>query len=105
KVGEGLEKHAAIWRIVGRSISFGLLLMLFHIVEEGIRGWFHGRSFIDSMIEISGGKFLEIGTLAVITMVPLMPYFFLREISSAFGRAKLREVLFGTSASTPSTTD
>jgi hypothetical protein len=95
KVGRGLQRHAVIWRILGKSMAYGLLLLGFHVVDEGVRGWFHHKSFADSIAGIDGGKFLEMGTLAVITMVALVPYFFLREIIGAIGLPMLQEILLG----------
>ena len=91
-VGKRLQRHAAIWRILGKSFAYGLLLLAFHIVEEGIRGWFHHKSFSESIAGITGGRFLDFGTLALLIMVVLVPYFVLREIVNAIGRPKLQEI-------------
>jgi len=95
KVGDRqLRRHRAIWRILAKSVVFGLLLLAFHVVEEGIGGWIHHKTFAQSLAEIDGGRLLEMGALAVLIMVALMPYFFLREIVDAIGHAKLKAILF-----------
>jgi hypothetical protein len=95
KVGHRLHKRPAIWRILAKSIAFGLLLLSFYVIEEGITGCFRHKTFSQSLAEIDGGRFLEMGTLAIITMIALAPYFFLREIVNAIGLPKLLEILFG----------
>jgi hypothetical protein len=94
RVGEGMQKRAAVWRILGKSMLFGLLLLTFYTVEGSLRGLFHHKSLSQSIAEIDEGKLLEMGTLALLMMVSLLPYFFLREVLYAIGRAKLMEILF-----------
>ena len=94
RAGKALEGRPAIFRIAGKSVIFGLLLLAFHILEEGIRGWFHGHTFSQSLAEIDGGRLMEIGTLVVMFIVTLAPYFFLREIVGAIGRPALWQILF-----------
>jgi hypothetical protein len=98
RAGRKLEHSQAILRIIGKSILFGLLLLAFHILEEGIRGWFHHKSFAESLAEISGGRLMEIGTLSLLFIISLLPYFFLREVVAAIGVPRLRKILFDSSA-------
>jgi hypothetical protein len=95
KLGERrLRRYAAVWRILAKSIVFGLLLLAFHVIEEAIGGWFHHKTFSQSLAGIDGGRLLEMGALAVLIMVALAPYFFLREIVGAIGRPALLQILF-----------
>ena len=99
KAGKRLERFSGILRIVGKSIMFGLLLLAFHILEEGIRGWFHHKAFSETLSEIDGGRLMEMGTLALMFIVTLVPFFFLREIVKEMGAPRLRKFLFDSSAS------
>ncbi len=101
KVGEAqLQGRPAIWRILGKSVIFGLMLLAFRVLEESLKGWFRDKTFAESLAEIGASNLIEFGMLALIITVALIPYFFLHEIVNALGRPKLQEILFG--ATTPS---
>jgi hypothetical protein len=80
-------------RVAAKSVLFGLLLLLFYVVEEGVGGWIHGKGFAAALADIDGGKFLEFGTLAVLAIIVLSPYFLLREIADIIGVGKLARLL------------
>lgn len=101
RVGKRLLRRPPLVRIGIKSIIFGSLLLIFHIVEEGIGGWFHGKTFAQTLAEIDGGKIIELVTLAVLMIIVLAPYFFLREIAAAIGAKKLMKFLLGQSPITP----
>lgn len=97
RVGKIVYEQMAVVRVFVKSVMYGLLLFLFHIVEEGIIGWFHGRPFTQTLTEIDNGRLMELGTLAVLTVVVFVPYFLLREIVAAIGGKKLVAILFSKS--------
>lgn len=93
RAGRFLEIHRGIFRILGKSVLFGLVLLVFRLVEEEVRGWFRGRNLGQSFAEIDSAKLTEMATLAIIICVTLIPYFFLREILTHVGMEKLRKIL------------
>ena len=101
QAGKRLERLPAIVRIAGKAVMFGLLLLAFHILEEAIRGWFHGKTFSASLAEIDGGRLMEMGTLTVMFIVALVPLFFIREIVADIGPQRLRHILFAPRPSVP----
>lgn len=101
RVGEMLHHRLPILRIILKSLLFGLLLLAFHILETGIRGWFHGRSFAEAISGIDGGRLIEMSTLAFIMVVSLLPYFTLREITAVVGEKRLLDILFRPTPKTP----
>ncbi|HEX4141339.1 MAG TPA: hypothetical protein VHY09_13400 [Candidatus Methylacidiphilales bacterium] len=95
KVGDrSLQVHRAIWRILAKSVIFGLLLLAFRILEEALKGWFRGQTFSQSLAELGARNLVDIGMLVVLIMVALTPYFFIREIVNALGYAKLKAILW-----------
>jgi hypothetical protein len=41
-VGRALRDKAVVWIVLGKSLLFMILLLLFHVAEEAIRAWFKG---------------------------------------------------------------
>jgi hypothetical protein len=92
-VGERFHQRPPIFRAINKSVIFGLLLFVFRFLEDELRGWFRGRTFLQTLAEMDNGKLMEMGTLAIIAIVALVPYFLLREIARAVGGQKLLTIL------------
>jgi len=101
RIGEIHHHRPAIFRILYKSFLFGLVLFMVHFLEDVIHGWFRGDSFSQSLAEIDNGKLMEMGTIAIVMVVALVPYFMLREIARVVGVQKLGDILFGPPVSTP----
>ena len=57
-VGRRLTAYALIWVVLGRSLMFTILLMLFHIAEEAVRALFEGLPLASSIADFGGGTLL-----------------------------------------------
>ena len=77
-----------------RSALFSILLAIFKIVEEAAVGFFHGRSFHESIAEVGGGTLKGILCLTVIMFVVLIPFFAYTELQDVLGEARLHQLFF-----------
>lgn len=93
-LGRHLEKKALIWLVLGKSLLFSILLILFHIAEESVRAWFEHKPFVDSIENFGGGSWeglLVYGALLFVTLVPLIAF---KEVQRVMGRDMLWKLLF-----------
>jgi hypothetical protein len=92
--GERYRKEPLIYGILFKSAIFAALLGCFKILEEATIGWFHGKSFTDSLMGIGGGTLEGILSLAAILFIILIPFFALGELREVFGKEKLHVLFF-----------
>jgi hypothetical protein len=99
---EQFKEKPLIYPILFKSVAFAAVLGIFKILEEAGVGWYHGKSFRESLSEIGGGTLEGILVFALILAVLLIPFFAFGELRRALGEDKLRTLLF-TSRHSPST--
>jgi len=87
-VGKGLERRALIWAVLGKSLIFAILLLVFHIVEEAIRLWFESKPLSEAFADL-GGTLLGLLSYAAIFFVALIPFFAFREAARILGSRAL----------------
>jgi hypothetical protein len=93
-LGRSLGEQALVWVVVGKSLMFSVILILFHIAEEAIRAWFKGLPLSTSVQDFGGGTWLGIITYAGIFFVALIPFFAFQEVAEVVGVAPLRDLFF-----------
>ncbi len=93
-VGRRLTGFALIWVVVGRSLMFTILLILFHVAEEAIRAWFKGLPLTTSITDFGGGTLLGFVTYGAIMFVALIPFFAFREVAQVVGADALWNLFF-----------
>jgi hypothetical protein len=99
-VAEGLqlaERHQdkpLIYATLYKSLVFFVVLVLFSVVEEIVRGFFQHRTIIESLSGTSGGSLPAILASGVIMFVVLIPFFAFREIGRVLGENKLYQLFF-----------
>jgi hypothetical protein len=98
---EHFKDKPLIFSILFKSAAFALVLGIFKILEEAGIGWYHGKSFSESISEIGGGTLEGILVFALILAVLLVPFFAFGELRRVLGEDKLRTLLF-TSRDLPS---
>jgi hypothetical protein len=76
-----------------KSFAFAIVLACFKIAEEIILGFFHGRSFHESIVIIGDGS-LQILSLTVLMFVVLIPFFGFTELRRILGHDKLVGAFF-----------
>ena len=62
--GKRLREQALVLVVVGRSLMFAAILILFHIAEEAIRAGFEGLPLATAINDFGGGTFRGLMTYA-----------------------------------------
>jgi hypothetical protein len=93
-VADNLKHKPLIYPIVYKSAAFSLILMSFHVIEEVVKGMWHGKPATETITVLSGGSLEEILVVGLIMFVVLMPFFAVREIGRDIGEDKLLEQFF-----------
>lgn len=92
--GERYNDAPLIYPTLFKSVAFAAVLGCFKILEEAAIGWYHGRSFHESIVGIGGGTIKGILSLMAILAVLLIPFFAFTELRRFFGEDELRRLLF-----------
>jgi hypothetical protein len=93
-LGGKLREQALVWIVLGKSLLFAIVLILFHIAEEAIRAWFEGLPLSTSLQDFGGGTWLGLVTYAGIFFVVLIPFFAFQEVAEVVGVAPLTDLFF-----------
>jgi hypothetical protein len=93
-VGRRFEQKAPVYSILFKSGLFAIILLVFDILEEGVVGLIHGKTFAQSTSELGGGTLSGLLLIAIITSVSLIPFFSFTEIGRALGGRQLQLLLF-----------
>lgn len=91
-VGRRADGRPLLWSILLQAAAFGALFVLFHFLEEGIKGLFHGLPF-GSGLRAFAAEYRTALVSALLFAVALIPFFALRELSAALGPQRVRTLL------------
>jgi len=92
RLGEGRKERPLIYPTLLRSALFAIVLALFKVVEEAVRGLFKGENIQQSIADIGGGTWEGILCVTAILFVALIPFFAFSELQRVFGKARLRDL-------------
>jgi hypothetical protein len=84
KLGKGKETEALVWIVLRKSLFFAVLIVVFHVVEEGIRTWFQGKPW-SSVLDGSGGSVWALVAYGAIFFVVLIPFWAFEEAGEVLG--------------------
>ncbi len=93
-LGGSLKDRALVWIVLGKSLLFAIVLMLFHIGEEAIRAWFKDLPVSTAVADFGGGTWLGLVTYAAIFFVALIPFFAMQEMADVLGADALWSLMF-----------
>jgi hypothetical protein len=99
-VAEGLhlaERHKEkplIYPTLYKSSVFFVILVLFSVLEEVVRGFFEHKPIVESLSDIGGGSLPAILARGLIMFVVLVPFCAFREIGRVLGENKLYHLFF-----------
>lgn len=93
-IGKRLQKQALIWLVLGKSLLFSILLILFHIAEESIRSWIEHQPLAGSIQNFGGGTWKGLLIYGALLFVTLVPLFAFKEVQRVMGRDMLWSLLF-----------
>jgi len=97
KTGSRLSSKVLLIRIMWKSLSFTLLLVVFTVIEEIVVGWFHGHSVASTVDQLTARSWVELLAPSVVMLLVLIPMISFEEIDRELGEGKLRAMLFGRS--------
>ena len=80
--------------VLYKSILFGVLVLLFGIVERIVEGWFHGEGLLGGLRTIGDLGVYELGARVLMLIVAFVPFFAFGEIGRVLGARKLGEMFF-----------
>jgi hypothetical protein len=83
-----------IYPTLVKSALFSLVMALFKILEEAARGFYHGKSFQESIAKLGGGTWQGILCMTGLLFVLLIPFFGFTELQRVLGTEKLRDLFF-----------
>ncbi|WP_294535389.1 hypothetical protein [uncultured Rhodoblastus sp.] len=93
-LGKRLKNQPLVWIVLGKSLLFAIILILFHIAEEAIRAWFQHLPLSTSVADFGGGIWPGLLTYAAIFFVMLIPLFAFQEVAGVVGRDALWNLVF-----------
>jgi hypothetical protein len=93
-LGGNLKDRALVWIVLGKSLLFAIVLMVFHIGEEAIRAWFKDLPLSTAVADFGGGTWIGLLTYAAIFFVALIPFFVMQEAASVLGADALWSLMF-----------
>jgi hypothetical protein len=102
KLADRFREEPLIYPTVLKSFVFTIVLACFKIAEEATIGWFHGKSFSESISVIGGGTLESILLFSVLIFFVLVPLLAFTELRDALPEATLRAVFFRSRTLPPS---
>ena len=93
-LGDTAENSPLIYPTLLKSALFSIVVACFKILEDAAVGFFHGKSFSESVADLGGGTVKGILTLTLLLFVVLIPFFGFGELQRVLGEARLTQLFF-----------
>lgn len=93
-LGESYDDAPLIYPTLLKSALFSIVLACFKILEEAAIGYFHHKTFQQSIGDLGGGTLQGILALTVVVFVVLIPFFGYTELQRVLGEGKLQSLFF-----------
>jgi hypothetical protein len=94
RLGEVARHRPLIYPTLLRSALFAMVMTVFKVLEEAVRGLLKGQSLGQSIAEIGGGTWEGMLCVTAILFVALIPFFGFSELQRVLVKARLRELFF-----------
>jgi hypothetical protein len=91
-LGEQANDAPLIYPTLLKSALFSAVLACCKIVEDAAVGFYHGKSFSESIADLGGGTLKGILTLSVLLFALLIPFFAFGELERVLGEGKLAQL-------------
>lgn len=91
-VGRRVGERPLLWSVLYQAAAFGALFVLFHFLEEGIKGLFEGHP-LGTALRLFAHESNTALVSAFLFAVALVPFFALREMTSALGPSRTKTLL------------
>lgn len=93
-VGRRFERRPLIVPVIGKSLLFGLLVVLFGILEHVIEGLIRSHSGISGLRDLASVGLDELSARALMIVIAFLPFFAFWEIGRVIGMQKLAALFF-----------
>ena len=93
-LGDTADDAPLIYPTLLKSALFSIVLACCKILEDAAVGFYHGRSFSQSITDLGGGTLNGILTLTLLMFVVLIPFFGFGELQKVLGEGKLAQLFF-----------
>jgi hypothetical protein len=88
------DNHALIVPVLYKSVLFGLLVMLFGVVEHLVAGWIHHKGLLGGLRELAAIGPDELAARALMLIVAFVPFFAFWELGRVLGMERLASMFF-----------
>ena len=92
-LGKRLRSQALILEVLGKSLLFTALLIVFHIGEETVRALIKHLPVAETALSFGGGSWQGIFVYAGLMFVIMVPLIAFREVGDAMGHNRLWKLL------------
>jgi hypothetical protein len=99
RLGKRQEHKPLIYSTIYKSFAFTLLVAVFHILEDAVKGVLHGEGIVGSFAALSSRGKGEMLAHSLVMFCAFLPFFALREIERALGEGRLADLFFRSRAS------
>jgi hypothetical protein len=93
-LGDTADDAPLVYPTLLKSALFSVVLACCKILEDAAVGFYHGKSFSQSIADLGGGTLKGILTLTLLGFVLLIPFFGFGELQRVLGEGKLTELFF-----------
>lgn len=83
------DGRALIVPVFYKSVLFGLLVLLFGVIEHLVAGWLHQQGLVGGLREIAELGVYEVAARVLMMMVALVPFFAFAELGRVLGMTRL----------------
>lgn len=90
--GKRVDDAPLIYSTLLKSAIFAVILLVFKILEDGAIGYFRGKSFAESIADLSGGSWKALLALTAILFVVLIPITAFAELQRVMGEGTLNRL-------------
>jgi len=99
RLGKRQENRPLIYSTVYKSLVFTLLVAMFHVLEDAIKGLLHGEGVTGAFAALRDKGIAELLAPGLVYFCAFLPFFALREIRRVLGERRLADLFFRSSAS------
>ena len=97
-LGERFHEGSLILSTLWKTAVFGVLVVIFSVLEHFIGALVHGKSLASLLPEFMGSHVYEILARLLVTLVAFVPLFAFREVGRVMGPGKLYKLFFNRSS-------
>jgi hypothetical protein len=88
------ERGPLILSVIYKSVLFGVLVLLFSILEHFVEGLFHKEDLASILHHLTDNGMYEMSARAIMMIVAFIPFFGFWEIGRVIGPSKLSAIFF-----------